>query len=215
MLNKLPLFAEPIPMTSISELGDGATVARPQSLSDLFPNLGERFEASGIVGLVVIGAPMLAEVERRHGDGARQHCLESLCARVQSVAEERLRTDFLVCLAEPGFDEIMVLLFRERGSAGFYRTEMPGFRNEVNRALQADGGQVFYPYLRGPRQLPCGLAVELRNPQFGLMTQLRRLVNDARSDCRHDAEAARRNARHELLETILDHRIYSVYETDR
>ena len=82
----------------------------------------------------------------------------------------------------------MVLHFRGRSSAGFYRTEMPGFRNELNSAMQAVGGQVFSPYLRGPRQLPAGLSVELRNPHFGVTTQLRRLVNDARQDCRFDAE---------------------------
>lgn len=200
-------------MTSIPDLESGAaSTGTAQSLGNLFPELARRFEAAGTAGLIVIGVPMLEQVERRHGDEARQHCLESLCARVQIIAEERLRSDFVVCLAEPGFDEIMVLLFRGRGSAGFYRTEMPGFRNEVNRVLQADGGQVFYPYLRGPSQLPAGLAVELRNPQFGVTTQLRRLVNHARRDCLYDAEKSRREARNELLETILDHRIYSVYE---
>jgi EAL domain-containing protein (putative c-di-GMP-specific phosphodiesterase class I) len=200
-------------MASTSDLErDDPTAGTAHSLGSLFTELGARFEDAGTVGLIVIGAPMLAEVERRHGNDARQRCLESLCTRVRMVAEERLRSDFVVCLAEPGIDEIMVLLFRGRGSAGFYRTEMPGFRNELNRVLQADGGQVFYPYLRGPRQLPAGLSVELRNPQFGVTTQLRRLVNHARHDCQFEAEKSRREARNELLETILDHRIYSVYE---
>ena len=200
-------------MASSSEhLIDNPSAALVPSLGELFTELGERFEAAGAVGLVVIGAPMLAQVERRHGDDARKRCLESLCTRVGEIAEERLRSNYVVCLAEPGFDEVMVLLFRTPGSAGFYRTEMPGFRNELNRALQTHGGQVFYPYLRGPSQLPAGISVELRNPQFGVSTQLRRLVNSARRDCQNDIENARRATRQELLETILDHRIYSVYE---
>ncbi|HIG70142.1 MAG: EAL domain-containing protein [Myxococcales bacterium] len=197
--------------TTSSSKAPGVDAPVP-SLGDLFPELSSRFEAAGIVGLIVIGAPMLAEIERRHGEEARKSCLESLGARVRAVAEERLRSDFSVSLAEPGCDEIMVFLFRQRGSAGFYRTEMPGFRNELNRALQADRGQGFYPYLRGPFQLPAGISVELRNPQFGLATQLRRLINAARHDCLYDAESAKRKSKNELLETILDHRIYSVYE---
>lgn len=181
-------------------------------LGDLFSTLGTAFERSGAAGLVVFGAPMLAQVERRHGEGARQSCLEALCAKVAEVAEERLRSDYHVCLADPGIDEVIAILFRRPSSAGFFRTEMPGFRNEVVRALAADGGQVFYPYLRGAPVLPVGLAVELRNPQFGTATQLRRLVEEARAACRHDAESARRAHRQELLETILDQRIYSVYE---
>jgi EAL domain-containing protein (putative c-di-GMP-specific phosphodiesterase class I) len=213
MLNNGSSDAESLPMGSNSDhLIDNPSATSAPSLGDLFTELGERFEAAGAVGLVLVGAPMLAEVERRHGDAARQRCLESLCARVQETAEERLRSNYLVCLAEPGFDEVMVLLFREPGSAGFYRTEMPGFRNELNRALQAHSGQVFYPYLRGPSQLPAGISVELRNPQYGVPTQLRRLVESARRDCLNDIENARRATRQELLETILDHRIYSVYE---
>ena len=182
------------------------------SLNDLFDEIGQRFEANGAIGLVLVGAPTLAEVERRHGESARKQCLESLSARVEEIAAERLRSDYLVCLAEPGFHEIVVLLFPEVGSAGFYRTEMPGFRNELNRSLQGDRGQLFYPYLRGPSQLPAGISVELRNPQFGVSTQLRRLVDVARHDCQLRIESARQAVRQELLETILDRRIYSVYE---
>ena len=213
MLNNGSSDAESMPMASSSEpLIDDPSAPCVPALSDLFTDLGRRFESAGAVGLVLIGAPMLAEVERRHGDHARQRCLESLCTKVGEIAEERLRSNYVVCLAEPGFDEVMVLLFRSPGSAGFYRTEMPGFRNELNRALQAHSGQVFYPYLRGPSQLPAGISVELRNPQFGLSTQLRRLVDHARRDCLNDIENARTAIRQELLETILDHRIYSVYE---
>lgn len=177
-----------------------------------FAEFAERFEAAGAVGLVVVGAPKVAAIERRYGEEARVRCLASLEARVQEVAEERLRTDFAVCLGEPGYDEVVVLLFRKAGSAGFFRTEMPGFQQDLERALQSHGQQVFYPYQRGGVCLPTGIAVELRNPQFGLATQLRRLIDEARRDCAFAVEAQRREVRHNLLETILDHRIYSVYE---
>ena len=215
MLNNYTAHAESMPMQMHHDHQTDAQAENlppAATLGGLFEEIGERFEAAGAMGLVLVGAPMLAAVERRHGDEARQRCLVSLCARVGEIAQERLRTDYIVCLAEPGFDEVMVLLFRPPTSAGFYRTEMPGFRNELNRALQANSGQVFYPYLRGPSQLPAGISVELRNPQFGVSTQIRRLINEARRDCLHDIEAARRTSRVELLETILDQRIYSVYE---
>lgn len=189
-----------------------STGSSERAISEQFAELGERFERIGAVGLLVIAAPMLAQIERRHGDEARRQCLDSLRNRVAEIAEERLRTEYVVSLAEPGCDEIMVLLFRKPGSAGFYRTEMPGFRQELARALQTDSHQVFYPYIRGGVRLPVGMSVELRNPQFGLATQLRRLMDGARSDCRFEIEAGHREMRHELLETILDHQIYSVYE---
>ncbi|MHA7837122.1 MAG: EAL domain-containing protein [bacterium] len=181
-------------------------------LGELFELLGDRFDRSGAVGLILIGAPMLGEVERRHGHAARLECLESLWSRISEKARERLRPEDIVCLSEPGFDEIAVLLFRPTDSAAFYRTELPGFRQEIARLLEKEGGQVFYPYLRGPLGLPVGTAIELRNPQLGTATQLRRLVEEGRRDCRHELESLHRQTRRELLETILDRRIYSVYE---
>ncbi len=181
-------------------------------MSELFGALASQFEAAGAIGLIVIGAPQVAEVERRHGDVARNRCLEALHARIGDIARERLRSEDVICLAEPGYDEVLVLLFRSRGSADFLIQEIPDFRAEVDRALRADGGQVFYPFLRGPSRLPVGVAVEIRNPQFGTATQLRRLIERARADCAHDVAARRRARRFELLETILDQRIYSVYE---
>jgi EAL domain-containing protein (putative c-di-GMP-specific phosphodiesterase class I) len=181
-------------------------------LESLFEEMGRRFEVRRGLGLIVVAAPMLAEVERRHGDDSRARCLESLCHHVATIAAERLGDDHVVCLAEPGCDEVVVVIFRSPNSAAFYRTEMPGFRQELTRSLSADGGQIFYPYLRGPSQLPIGMAVEIRNPQYGVATQLRRVLDEARGDYRHEAETARRTVRRELLETILDGRIYSVYE---
>ncbi len=189
-----------------------ANASPAPKLGELFDELGIRLETRGAVGLVLIGAPMLAEVERRHGHAARRGCLEALWTRVSERARQRLGAEDVVCLSEPGVDEIAVLLFRSSDSAAFYRTEMPGFRQEIARTLATDAAQIFYPYLRGPLRLPIGMAVEIRNPQLGTATQLRRLVDEARGDCGHELEALRRELRSELLETILDRRIYSVYE---
>jgi EAL domain-containing protein (putative c-di-GMP-specific phosphodiesterase class I) len=196
-----------------------AAAAEPTPLVAEPPNLGERFRAvaaefdrAGAAGLLLIGAPMLGDVERRHGEPARRRCLEGLLEKVRAVADERLRFDFEVCLGEPGSNEVLVLLFRRPASASFFRTEMPGFQQELGGAIQDDGGRLFQPYLRDTGRLPVGISVELRNPQFGTETQLRRLIEAARRDCQFAIETARRSTYHELLETILDQRIYSVYE---
>ena len=187
------------PSSREPEASPDARLPATREVFDLFGELTARFDASGAAGLIVIAAPMVRDIERRHGHEARERCLESLRARVAEIAEERLRTDYVVCLAEPGCDEVLVLLFRSPGSAGFYRTEMPGYRQELARSLQTDGGRVLYPYLRGPLQVPTGMAVTLRNPQFGSATQLRQLIEEARGDCRHEMEASHRATRAELL----------------
>ena len=90
-------MADSVSMSSAFDSKSAPFSATPSSLSpdvsDRFADLGRRFEQAGAVGLVVIGAPMVADVERRHGDEARKRCLESLRDRVSGIAEERLRTN--------------------------------------------------------------------------------------------------------------------------
>lgn len=202
--------ADSVPPVHLDALESSAPDA--PRLESRFGEIGDRFDAAGALGVVVVGAPMLRQVEQRHGAEARLRCLEALQSHVAGIAGERLGGEVLVCLSEPGLDEVVVLLFRKQNSAAFCRTEMPGFSQELIRSLNVDGGQVFYPYLRAVNSLPIGTAVEYRNPQYGTPTQLRRALEEAREDCRVSTAAARRQLRNDLLETILDHRIYSVYE---
>jgi hypothetical protein len=136
-----------------------------------------------------------------------------LRAKVAEVAEERLRSDFVV-------DPVGAGLRRGRGRA-LPQAELGGLISHRDARVPARGrpgprcrrgSDLPTRTCADPSSLPVGLAVELRNPQFGTATQLRRLVEQARRACAHDAETTRRAHRQELLETILDQRIYSVYE---
>ena len=193
----------------------GTALAVPLSVprvESLFSEIGESFEVCRAVGVIVVRAPMLAEVERRHGDSARVGCLDALCSHIGRLAAAKLGDDHMVCVAEPGFDEILILLFRPPVSVDFYRTEMPEFVAEMKESLAADENQLFYPYVRGGLELPTGQSVELRNPQYGVGTQLRRAFDAAREDAELQLVTRRRERRRGLLETILDRQIYSVYE---
>jgi len=175
-------------------------------------DISERFDKNGVLGVMLIDAGVLAGIEHRHGDEARMHAMRALGRLVCELGKERLHAEDLVVMGEVGRSEVVVLFFRESGSAAFYRTEMPGFAQGIRRALEQRGARVFYPYLRKAPTLWAGTSVAFRNPKLAVETQLRELVEEARDDARIQCRIERRRKRRTLKETLLDENIFSVYE---
>ena len=182
------------------------------SLGEVTATIVERFERNGVLGIMLVDASVLTGIERRHGDEARLRALGSLAELVREVAQDRLDVDDLVVTGEVGRSEVLLLFFRESGSAAFYRTEMPGLLHGLHRLLEQRGGRVFYPYVRGVPKLRAGTAVALRNPKLAAQTQLRALIEEAREDADLDSRIERRKRRRSFTEILLDRRIFSVYE---
>jgi EAL domain-containing protein (putative c-di-GMP-specific phosphodiesterase class I) len=174
--------------------------------------IAERFDEHGVLGLLLIDASVVTTIERRHGEEAREQALGALARVVQDVARDRLKPQDLVVTGEVGRSELIVLFFREPGSAAFYRTEMPGFGQLVSRALDQRGSKVFYPYLRQTPELWAGIAVAIRNPKYGAAMQLRGMLEEARSDAELACRLATRKRRRSFTEVILDRSVSSVYE---
>jgi len=203
-----------------------STATDPQAREDgpeerpeaALPGLGERlapvrerFEARGVVGVLVVDVAFLGDVERRHGLEARAHAARALSAMVQEVAAERLEGGDVALMGESGRDEVVVLVFRPLQDARFYRQELPGFGQALRQAVERRA-RVFYPYLRRPPAIECGTAVALRNPRFSADTQVRKAVEEARDDAALNARITARERRRGFVEMVLDRRITSVYE---
>ncbi len=189
--------------------------ARPGGLSTLgerIDEVTERFDECGVMGVMLVDASVVSSIEARHGDDARVRALGSLGTLVRELGQERLDIDDMVLLGEVGHSELVVLFFREAGSASFYRTEMPGFAQMLRRTLDQRGARVFYPYLRKAPTLWCGHAVAFRNPKFAVSTQLRQLMEEARADAATQRRLDAQRRRRELTEMLLDRSIFSVYE---
>ncbi len=184
--------------------------ARP--LTDHLPEIERRFDRLGVLGLMLLEAPDLEEVERVRGAEARRRALEILAAVVVEVGRERLEPDDLVALGEHGRNEIIVLVFREHRGGRFFRQELPGFLHSLRQDLDRRGGKAFYPHLRRAPQVIGGIAVALRNPKLGLDSQIGMALRDARADAELNRRIEHRRRRSEMLELVLDRKVTSVYE---
>jgi EAL domain-containing protein (putative c-di-GMP-specific phosphodiesterase class I) len=187
----------------------GLVLPRPSEVMSL---IEERFDRCGVMGALLIDASSLDEVEQRHGGHARLQILDKLACVVRDVGQDRLDKEDLMVAGEVGRNEVLVLFFRQPGSAKFYRTEIPGFVSILQRHLEQNGARVFYPHLRQAPRLWTGSAVAIRNPKLAAETQLLEVMREARQV----AELQRRSElfarRRHFTEILLDKKVFSVYE---
>ena len=121
---------------------------RLPSLGEALSHIGERFSGFGALGLVVVDAEPLGEIERDYGHEAYLRALGSLAALVDNLARDRLSGDEMLVTGETGHHEVVVLLFRSPNDGEFYRAEMPFFVEALSEALARHGHRVVYPYSR-------------------------------------------------------------------
>ncbi|MGH0035129.1 MAG: EAL domain-containing protein [Myxococcota bacterium] len=181
-------------------------------VNEQLSEIERRFDRLGVLGLLLISAPDLADVERVHGGEARRHALAVLAEVVGDVGRGRLEPDDLIALSEFGRNEVLVFVFREHSCGRFYRQELPGFQQVLRNELDRRGGKAFYPYLRRTPEISTGRAVALRNPKVDPDSQIARAVSEARADAALNRRIQDRQRRTEFLELVLDRRVTSVYE---
>jgi EAL domain-containing protein (putative c-di-GMP-specific phosphodiesterase class I) len=202
-------------------------MSRPQSVSpphtttrglglsefgECFDTIAARFDQYGAFGLLQLRCLDVAGIEQEYGNDARLSVFGRLTAIVRALAERRLDIDDLAVVGEPGFDEILVLVFREHVDARFYREELPAFERAFRKELEGRGPKVLYPYARRSASVVSGVAAALRNPKLGVETQIRAALVEARSDADLNARSEARARRRRILDVVLDRQVTSVYE---
>ncbi len=180
--------------------------------SAAMPEVEARFDAAGVMGVLLVNAEFLRSIERKYGDPARTEAFQTLSGLVRQIAREKLAEGDFAVTGELGRHEIVVLLFRESGGARISRQEIPGFDTALRQRLESNAGKAFYPYLRTAPKLINGSAICIRNPRFSVESQLCQTIAEARQDAELNVRIEARDRRKRLSETMLDRKIHAVYE---
>ncbi len=186
--------------------------AQLQGLGTALPHVATRFSSMGLLGVVVVDAARLEDIERAYGSEAHGRCLSALGALVADVAEEQLDGETMVVAGETGRHEIVALVFRGQNDGAFYRDELPRFTTQLGQALQRHGHRVVYPYFRRPPIFGVGYSAVLRNPHFGAATQVRQSLEEARADASLAVGIEARRRRKILVGLVMAGEVSSVYE---
>jgi EAL domain-containing protein (putative c-di-GMP-specific phosphodiesterase class I) len=177
-----------------------------------FDTIAARFDQHGALGLLQLRCPDLAGIEQEYGNDARLAVYGRLSAIARGLSEHHLDIDDIAVSGEPGFDEILVLVFREHVDARFYREELPSFERAFRKELDGRGPKILYPYARRSARVVSGVAAALRNPKLSVETQIRTALDEAREDADLNARSEARARRRRILDVVLDRQITSVYE---
>ncbi len=185
----------------------------------LTPGYGEclapieaRFSAQGAMGLLLLDAASFTKIERLYGFESHQRAMNQFADLVRETIGSRLAPHDLILRGEIGRNEILVIIFRSRDQLGFQMEEMPALREAILMGLKRHGSRVAYPYVKHTPPIHLGTAVALRNPTFGIETQLRRALEHARADAQLNIALAKREHRRRFVELILQGEISAVYE---
>jgi len=184
----------------------------PPSLGALLPRIVQQFDDEGALGVLLVDASPLAEIERQYGARAYRQAFGALAALVEELIGDQLLVTDLVVAGESGRDELAVLLFREPAELDFYKRELDEITAILARGLARRGHRVGYPYTRTLSPPEVGFGTALRNPLIREEAQIRAAMESARDhvELRRRVESRRRRA--QLFELVIEGCLYSVYE---
>jgi len=192
--------------------GGSLAAGRMPGFGEVQADVALNFSQDGALGMILIDASALAEIEKSFGCEAHRRALGELGSITAELIGDRLGISDMIVLGETGRDEVVVLVFREPNEVDFYRRELPALVRTLAHGYRERGNRIGYPYLRQTPSLPIGTASALRNPTIGTETQLRAALEEARGDANLSERIAARRRRQRLFDLVLEGQVYSVYE---
>jgi EAL domain-containing protein (putative c-di-GMP-specific phosphodiesterase class I) len=182
------------------------------ALGECSARIAEQFREDGALGVVLIDAAPLAEIERRYGADAYRGALSNLAALVSELLAKQICVSDLVVGGETGRAELSVLMFRPAEELDFYAGGLEEIARELSQGLAARANRIGYPYTKRMPFLHVGTGVALRNPTLREELQVREAMEEAREEARMREKGAARRRRRDLVQLLVEGRVTSVFE---
>jgi EAL domain-containing protein (putative c-di-GMP-specific phosphodiesterase class I) len=198
----------------VDEAGKDAEEGLPLlgGYAESLDQLARRYREHGAIGVVVVDASQLFEIERTYGTLAHRRASGRLVRLVLDACEGALRPGDVVASGETASDEIVILLFDEHGQADLHRDRLPDLCARLRDALAKQTSQVVYPYLREVPFLPVGYALGLHNPGLREDRDIRVAIDRARADAVLEQRIEARARDRRFLDLILTEDVTILYE---
>ena len=183
------------------------------------PALGERLgELSGelmkqsALGLLLIDASPLLEIERLYGARAFRSTLEALAERVRAKVIPEAGEEMILTSGALEEEHLLVFMPRPRGDAEFFLHDLPRLAAEL-RAWASQGlKRVVYPYMHHSPELAVGTGFALHRPFQRPEAQLRQLIETTMRSARFESERKRRDRAAMLDKILLEETVTTVFE---
>ncbi len=182
------------------------------TLSDELDGLVSALAKNGALGLVLVDARPLQEIERLHGAVPLRRALETLISRVGQRVHDEFGDDFVITGGPLEEEQILIFLERPRADTAFYLHEIPRLTHELRGYLRQSLRRMVYPYLHRPPELPLGHGMIFDRPFQRPETQIRKLIEATRRAARFEADRTLRERAAVLERIVLQESLSTVYE---
>jgi EAL domain-containing protein (putative c-di-GMP-specific phosphodiesterase class I) len=178
-------------------------------------DLTEQLRSHGYLGLVLIDATQLAQVEHDYGSKAFEQVLSLVTGLVTDLRGKEVRNTDLLALNDRGGNAFLVFLAPRRGESqgrvarlGDLQAVAQRVGEHLNRGLVG----LKSPYLRGPQSVNVGYAVVFHNPLIMPERVITRLVDEAWESVRIQKMQSDFQTRCRLQDVMLAHEIHTVFQ---
>jgi EAL domain-containing protein (putative c-di-GMP-specific phosphodiesterase class I) len=176
--------------------------------------LTEQLHALGHLGLVLIDASELAQVEHDYGSRAFEQVLSIVSGLVSELQGAEVRSSDLLALNERGGNAFLLFLSPRRGEEESPPRihDLEVICQRVDEQLNRKLSGFTSPYLRGRRRMTVGYAVVFHNPLIMAERVVARLVGEAWESIRIQKMQADFQTRCRLQDVLLGHQITTVFQ---
>lgn len=178
-------------------------------LPDLSAQLAER----GCLGLVVLDASALGQIEYDYG----QEAYEDVRARLFKVLDEQRGKDYragdLLAVDEPRGLRVLIFLERKRRrNVPFTPADLRAARGRMAAALAPAMARCAFPYLKTPPRVDVGTGLALYNPLVHAGRQLEKAFQDALESASLQRRSDELGVRERLQDLIVRERVVTAYQ---
>lgn len=196
--------------------GDGVvSVYEEQLLTPLsrhLESLVRRLAEDAALGLILIDATPLLEIERHYGSGPVCRALEALAQHVHSRVPKDLHESLLIAAGAPGDEHILLFLSRPYSDHVFYTQVLPRLAEDLRGDVAVCLKRIVYPYLCQPPEIPVAHGITLYRPFHRPEAQIHRLVELTESTAHFELERIRRERAATLERILLEETLLTAYQ---
>jgi EAL domain-containing protein (putative c-di-GMP-specific phosphodiesterase class I) len=176
--------------------------------------LVDQLREQGHLGLILIDASELAQVEHDYGSKAFHQVLTMVSGLVGDLQGKEVRTADTLALNDRGGNAFLLFLAPKRGDQERVPriADLDAICQRVAEQLNRKLADLSSPYLRGRRKVTVGYAVVFHNPLIMAERVVARLVNEAWESVRIQRMQADFQTRCRLQDVLLGDQITSVFQ---
>lgn len=181
-------------------------------LSSCLDKLVTSLVTDSAVGLILIDASPLNEIERLYGARPFRRALEGLSDRARTRVAKEFGDGFFMTSGAIYEEQILFFIPRPRADRGFYAAALPQLTQELREYISVCLKRIVYPYLIDPCEIPVGYGMVFHRPFVRPEMQIAKLIASTLESARFEVDRRRRERAAILERIILEEQLSTVYE---